>query len=447
MIGVQVAGITKNNILATIDVTSYKSLKDLYEALIASKKNTFADDERIRIVYNSANQKKLIDELLLVIDIPDFFVIFETTDVNTGIDFSFSDSFCIYPWINLHISTVGEISSCCIINKNIANLSNTTIQDAYSSDVMKGLRQQFLVGDRPIECSACWREESVGKPSMRQQAKHKFREIYYRLDYQKENVNNLQLFDLNLGNACNLSCKICNKIFSSAIAERDHAKGIISTAELQSLKQSVKWAESEEFWNQIENLIQNVKYLDLYGGEPLMSKLHFKFLKRLIELDVAKNIRIDYNSNGTIYSEQFFDLWRHFKEIKISFSIDDIGERFEAQRVGAKWQQVCENITKYNSRKSNQFITEVFPTINIQNVFYLPELLEWISTQDFDHVAFNILDEPSEYNIISLSRDDKQQIIDKLKPNNSDMCRSVVELLEPSVDVAKKSRQINIIKV
>ena len=73
----------KHNILATLDVTSFKSLKDLYEALLSLKKDIFADDERIRIVYNSAKQKKLIDELLLAIDISDFFVIFETTDATT----------------------------------------------------------------------------------------------------------------------------------------------------------------------------------------------------------------------------------------------------------------------------------------------------------------------------------------------------------------------------
>lgn len=435
---------TKNNILATIDVTSYESLKDLYEALFALKKDAFADDERIRIVYNSANQKKLIDELLLVIDIPDFFVIFETTDVNTGIDFSFSDSFCIYPWINLRISTLGEISPCCMINKNIANLSNTTIQDAYSSDIMKDLRQQFLVGNRPDECSACWREESVGKPSMRQGGKHKFREIYYRLDYQKENVNNLQLFDLNLGNACNLSCKICSRHSSSSIAKQDYTNGIISAVEFQSLKQSVKWAESEEFWSQIENLIQNVKYLDLYGGEPLMSKSHFKFLKRIIELDMAKNIKIDYNSNGTVYSEHFFDLWQHFKEIKISFSIDDIGERFEQQRYGANWNQVTDNIKKFNSKRSTKFITEVYPTINTQNVFYLPELLDWINTQNFDHVAFNILHEPIEYNISSLNFQDKVNIIKKLKQHTHyEIYNSIIKILDTDKHSQRSRQNIN----
>ena len=162
MSGVLVVDITKNNILATIDVTLYESLKDLYEALLALKKGSFADDERIRIVYNSVNQKKLIDELLLTIDIPDFFVIFELTNATTGIDFSFSDSFCIYPWINLRISTLGDISPCCKFdvsefNENI-NINN--IKDIYLGKKMSELRQAFRNGIKPVKCllegRECW---------------------------------------------------------------------------------------------------------------------------------------------------------------------------------------------------------------------------------------------------------------------------------------------------
>ena len=433
-----VVGITKNNILATVDITSYTSLKDLYEDLLALKKDVFADDDRIVIVYNSVNQKKLVDELLLAIDIPDFFIIFETTNNSRGIDFNFSDSFCIYPWINLRVSTTSDISPCCMNNTSISNLAQTTIQEAYHSDIMKNLRHSFLTGEFPSSCSSCWKEESVGKPSMRQRAKHKFKEIYYRLDYQTEDINNLQLFDLNLGNACNLGCKICNSASSSTIAEQELAAGNISIVEFQSLKQSVKWANTQEFWDQLLEVFQNIKYLDLYGGEPLMSKMHFKFLQRLIELDVAKNIKIDYNSNGTIYSERFFDLWQHFKQIKISFSIDDIVDRFEQQRVGAKWDSVCENIIKYNARRSEKFITEVFPTINIQNVYWLPELLDWIATQSFDHTAFNILHSPESYNILSLKSQDKLAIIEKLKKHpQHEICNSVILMLDVAKNIDK----------
>ena len=267
---------------------------------------------------------------------------------------------------------------------------------------------------------------------------YKRQEIYYRLDYQKEDINNLQLFDLNLGNSCNLGCKICNRTSSSTIAEQEHTNGIISTVEFQTLKQSVKWADTEEFWDQLLEVLENIKYLDLYGGEPLMSKLHFKFLRRLIELDVAKNIKIDYNTNGTIYSDHFFDLWQHFKEIKISFSIDDIGDRFEAQRVGANWNQVSENIKKYNSRRSKKFITEVYPTVNVQNVYWLPELLAWISTEKFDHIAFNILHQPQSYNILSLKPQAKLAVIEKLKQYPQfEICNSVIQLLNVAKSIDK----------
>jgi hypothetical protein len=176
--------------------------------------------------------------------------------------------------------------------------------------------------------------------------------------------------------------------------------------------------------------------------------MHFNFLRKLVDLDVAKNIKIDYNTNGTVYSEKFFDIWQHFKEVKLSFSIDDIEDRFEQQRYGASWTSVSENIKKYNAHKSNNFITEIFPTINTQNVFYIPELLEWATKQEFDHIYFNVLESPIKYNITSLDSEEKYKIIKKLKENNTyNICFSIITLLENSMDVAKKHRQISINKV
>jgi organic radical activating enzyme len=266
---------------------------------------------------------------------------------------------------------------------------------------------------------------------MRQFAKHKFKDIYYTLDYINDSYKNLQVFDLKLGNACNLSCRICNRTSSSAIAEQEYTTGVISIAELHELKQTVNWADTDIFWNQMLDTVQNLKYLDLYGGEPLISRSHFNFLRKLIDLDVAKDIKIDYNTNGTVFSKKFFDLWDNFKEIKLSFSIDDIGLRFEQQRCGASWLTVCENINKFNQHRSNKFITEVFPTINTQNVFWIPELIAWINTQEFDYVGFNVLTTPIEFDIQNMNYKDKQKIIDKLQQyvNQHPIITSIIQLL------------------
>ena len=408
------------NIFATIDVTLYNSLKELYRNLLQAKKDVYDSNERI-LIRHTPNSLNLINELLVFIDIPDYFVIFEELNSSSTLDFSLSDSHCIYPWANLLIDNVGEFRPCCRFNGNIsidnkiATINSSSLQSVYFSDYMKTLRNKLLLGEKPTECAACWRDEAAGILSMRQGAKYKFKDIYYELNYLQEDFENLQIFDLKLGNACNLSCRICNQVASSKIAEQNYSNGILSTIEFNLLKETVRWADTEQFWDQMLETVQNLKYLDLYGGEPLMSKLHFTFLKKLIELNVAKNIKIDYNTNGTIFSERFFDLWNKFKEVKLSFSIDDIADRFESQRCGASWKQVCKNIKEYNSRRSDKFITEVFVTINTQNVFWLPELIEWFETEDFDFINFNILDYPLEFNIHSLSAVEQKNVITKLE--------------------------------
>ena len=55
----------------------------------------------------------------------------------------------------------------------------------------------------------------------------------------------------------------------------------------------------------------------------------------------------------------------------------------QQQRVGAVWSEVEANIKKFNSKRSEKFITEIYPTINTQNVFYIPEFLFWLRSQTF----------------------------------------------------------------
>ena len=423
---------TDYNILATVDLTKYSSVPELYNDLLLLKKDNYENNDRIVFVHgHSSKILKLVKELLVVIDIPEFFVVYDQIDSNEGLDFEFSQSHCIYPWIGLNIGNTGEIKPCCLSKENIANIVDINIHDAYHGNILKELRKDLLAGNKPDNCTSCWHNEANGFVSMRQSAKHKFRDIYYKIDYQTEDFDNLQTFDLKLGNACNLTCKICNRRSSSKIAEKDYNNGIISLVEFNELKNSTLWAKSEDFWDQLLPTIKNLKYLDLYGGEPLMSKMHFDLLKKLIDIGVSHNIKIDYNTNGTVFSEKFFDIWQHFKEVKLSFSIDDIEHRFEEQRCGATWSNVCENIKKYNSRRNKKFITEVFPTVNTQNVFYIPELLEWIAEQPFDHTYFNLLSDPMEYNIVSLDRPTKQKIINKLTLyQHHNICQQIIKLLE-----------------
>jgi MoaA/NifB/PqqE/SkfB family radical SAM enzyme len=148
----------------------------------------------------------------------------------------------------------------------------------------------------------------------------------------------------------------------------------------------------------------DIRYLEFTGGEPFMIQEHFDLLRRLVERGVAGNIEIHYNTNGTQWPKQASDIWRHFRHVEIAFSIDDVAERFEYQRSGARWPEVQENIQHFRDLRdtSKNISLQVCCTVNIFNVLYLSEVAAWIDQQAFDFVYWNMLHDAPEWNIRSL---------------------------------------------
>jgi hypothetical protein len=53
-------------------------------------------------------------------------------------------------------------------------------------------------------------------------------------------------------------------------------------------------------------------------------------------------------------------------------------------------------------------------TINIQNVYYLPELCDWVNEQEFDYVYFNMLHDPNDMCINRMTPQAQELVIDRL---------------------------------
>jgi len=58
--------------------------------------------------------------------------------------------------------------------------------------------------------------------------------------------------------------------------------------------------------------------------------------------------------------------------------------------------------------------TQLCWTANIQNVYYLPEICDWIDTQTFDHIYFNMLHDPWHMNIARMTTKAQELVIDRL---------------------------------
>jgi MoaA/NifB/PqqE/SkfB family radical SAM enzyme len=342
------------------------------------------------------------------------------------------DKFCVLPWISLEASPIGTVRPCCLakneLNDNLGNkfdLNNAKLSDITNSNELTNLRKEFLDGKMPDACQRCWAEEDSGRTSKRMHTLDRLKDILKHEKEWTEEPKHLYFLDLKLGNICNLKCRICGSWSSSTYAGeelKELSKEARKTSFHREMVQKGAWPrKSKTFWNELKEHVGTIRYLEFTGGEPFMIKEHFKFLNTLIDMGVAHNIEIHYNTNGTIYPKEAENIWFHFKHVEIAFSIDATKERFEYQRTEAKWNEVEENIAKFKTLRAHftNISLQVCSTINIFNVMYLDDVAEWIDKQEFDFVYWNMLHDAPVHSIISLPDEAKKIAYVKLVNSNS----------------------------
>jgi glutamate-1-semialdehyde 2,1-aminomutase len=179
--------------------------------------------------------------------------------------------------------------------------------------------------------------------------------------------------------------------------------------------------QSDQFWSQIDQHINNIRYIEFTGGEPFMIQEHFNMLQSIVDLGIAHQVEIHYNTNGTHYPESAAELWQHFKTVEIALSIDDTAERFEYQRTNAVWTEVLINVERFRQLRSQMpnIQLQCCITVNVFNVRYLRHVADWVDYQKFDFVYWNMLHDAWYFSIATLPDVAKQAItayLDNCRP-------------------------------
>jgi len=317
---------------------------------------------------------------------------------------------CILPWISIETTPMGTTRPCCLYTDEIPDidLKTSTLEDAFNSKTMRDLRRSFRRGEKPDGCRNCWREEDAGKKSKREYMLEKFKHL--NVEYKDNNGEELVFLDLKLGNICNLKCRICGTWSSSKWGQEEldyYNPALPGNNQIKDWLKDGQWPrKSPDFWDNMDELLPQIKYFEFTGGEPFLIKQHFDLLERAVERGFAKNIDIHYNTNTTKLPPQH-TIWKHFKHVQIAFSVDNTEERFEYERYGAKWRTSNKNIKAIHAlRDSGEYNmqTQLCATWNIQNIYYIDEVLTWADTMNFDSIHFNLMHDPWQF---SLSRTPK----------------------------------------
>lgn len=336
---------------------------------------------------------------------------------------------CMLPWVSIEASPMGTTRPCCMAYDEITDitgkkydLNETNLEVAYHSEYMQDLRRQFRRGEKPATCNRCWEEESAGRDSKRIHSQVRLKELYQHVDWQNDDPDQLWFIDLKLGNICNLKCRICGSWSSSKWAEEELAYMPEDFNKKEHiaytwLKQGAWPRKTKTFWDNMRELLPNIKYFEFTGGEPWMIQEHFDLLQYAVDQGYSKNIDIHYNTNVSQWPKNPL-IWKEFGRVDIAFSVDNVGNKFEYERYGTDWEEANKIIDATHILKETSLpniTTQLCFTINIQNVYYLDDLLAWADTKPFGSVYFNMMHSPNHMSIQYMTLAAKELVLNKLK--------------------------------
>jgi hypothetical protein len=177
--------------------------------------------------------------------------------------------------------------------------------------------------------------------------------------------------EIQIDTECNAACAICSKQFSSLWRKQ---LGI----------NEIKYQPSINYYKNINKYINLDKLtrINFLGGEPFVNDYHLELLK---QIPYPENVIVQYCSNGSIApSAEMLSVWEKFKLIHISFSIDDMGDRFTYIRWPLKWDKVDSAIKEYINLPKVR--VSIHATINPLNMFYIKELENWAKNLQFQMI-------------------------------------------------------------
>ena len=329
--------------------------------------------------------------------------------------------FCLLPWTQLHIFCDGIFRPCCTWRgTHLGNVRATSIAELWNSPRMKALRLDMMSGRPVAGCERCYEDERSGLLSMRQVYNNDLRRHRDRVPLTAPDgalpLLPVPFLNIRLSNVCNLRCRTCDAIASSAWSADARALGL--PVEGGPIKKS--YDDWDSLWRQLQPMLEEgVEGIHFAGGEPLVMEEHYRILDFLIARKFT-DVRLSYHTNFSTLRFQgrdLADLWSRFRNVHVVASLDGSGRRGEYLRKGLSWEAVVANREEMLLRCPDVAFS-ITATLSIFNALHLPDFhREWVEKGYVDRNAFvlNRLESPPRYRAQVLPSALKQRVLESYR--------------------------------
>lgn len=303
-----------------------------------------------------------------------------------------NDLYCSLAFNSISFGPHGGSRPCCAIDTYqwaeethlMADYDNNLIKWFNNEDMVE-LRQDLLDGKWNPTCNLCKIREEAGQLSTRQVFNLNLEKIQQKVgrDYIDrraviDDLSNIFLLDVTVGNKCNSACIMCNENASS-LFEKEQTE--ITKIPFRHYR-NMNWFSDDIIPLLIDDL-PNLKSVQFAGGEPTINDSQVTLLKRLIDQGKSKEVSLEYVTNLTGISDELLELWDQFGTKYITVSIDGVGPVNEYQRYPFTWKKVLEQFNKLKeiAMLKRDYLIHLSHTVTSVNIMTLPSLIKWWEQQ------------------------------------------------------------------
>lgn len=344
------------------------------------------------------------------------------------------DNFCSAPWVAMFYHN-NQSSVCCV---NTHNEKSNPLSFVGSSFV-KELKTKFISNERDDTCKFCYELDDSGDYSLR-----KYINSVYTLDAEQltTEVSRPKYLELRGSNLCNFACRMCGPVNSNKFN-----KEVINNPNLQKYFALAPddLTGNDANWSEIKEIVKDLDYLYLTGGEPMLIKEHYDILDYVIDNGYSDKMFLQITTNGSVYNPLLMERLKKFKKVRITLSIDGINEVAEYQRYGTIWNDVRENFYKFLSLPHIDIVvTSVVSAYTVLDYSQFADFLLEARSQSQKPFYWSLLRAitPTQMNFSNLNKDLSLRAIDQINSaitklekdfsytGSIDLLKSYVKVLE-----------------
>ena len=310
-----------------------------------------------------------------------------------------SKVFCDKPFAHNYIHPNGKMRLCCTTvqdiptdnNYNLFDASKHSIDDYWNSNRMKEIRRKMISGEKIKDCERCYRQEERGIRSLRATENMD--------DYIKntlpdgtflKSANEMQV---QLGNICNLKCKMCSQMYSHMhgmetrdIGEQDpewlhwvKEQGANVNNWTNELGVKQEWYKNKNLKYKIfSHISKNITHLNVIGGEPTLIPEFYELFEYCDQQGTLGEKDVTIATNLTTRNPRLTKWLPKLKSWKIWASIDGLGERTEYIRYPSDWNKVKESLNFYDSMLGDNGHKIILnPAVQLLNIDQLDDIVKW----------------------------------------------------------------------